>query len=189
MTGPPHDGRLLCYSKTQTLVSSWMSCTAPALLPSLIMAPKETVPTWRTWVPTPDDGLTTDTSETQLTTERELLAAGQEAQPVLRRDQHTQFLARNLLQGFPSRYQAYDASQPWLVYWTIQSFSILQVGLDDTNRQKYARTRPDQASPYPFTDLSTRSCSGSILKEVSEEVQDNMRICWLTTHPCAHWLS
>jgi protein farnesyltransferase subunit beta len=47
-----------------------------------------------------------------------------------------QFLVRNLVQGFPERYKSQDASQPWLLYWTLQAFSILQVGLDPGNKQR-----------------------------------------------------
>lgn len=96
---------------------------------------------WRTLIPTPDDGIYTDTLEEQHNTERELIDTGAKfasdaERLTLRRDMHVSFLARNLLQGFPSRYQGYDASQPWLVYWTVQAFALLQVGMDDTNRQK-----------------------------------------------------
>ncbi|KAF8879063.1 terpenoid cyclases/protein prenyltransferase alpha-alpha toroid [Infundibulicybe gibba] len=47
-----------------------------------------------------------------------------------------QFLARVFMQGFPIRYTSQDASQPWLLFWTIQSFSLLQVGLDPDSRQR-----------------------------------------------------
>ncbi|KAF7313263.1 Protein farnesyltransferase subunit beta [Mycena kentingensis (nom. inval.)] len=49
---------------------------------------------------------------------------------------HMNFLIRNLVQGFPARYTSQDASQPWLIFWTLQSFSILQVGLDPGNKQR-----------------------------------------------------
>ena len=48
-----------------------------------------------------------------------------------------QYLIRNLVQGFPTRYTSQDASQPWLMFWTVQSFGILQVALDPTTKQKY----------------------------------------------------
>jgi protein farnesyltransferase subunit beta len=47
-----------------------------------------------------------------------------------------QFLARNLAQGFLARYTSQDADQPWLLFWTLQSFSILQVGLDPADKQR-----------------------------------------------------
>ncbi|KAG2063531.1 terpenoid cyclases/Protein prenyltransferase [Suillus decipiens] len=38
-------------------------------------------------------------------------------------------------QGFPSRYISQDASQ--LLYWTLQSFSVMGVALDSNNKQKW----------------------------------------------------
>jgi len=55
----------------------------------------------------------------------------------LQKNMHLQFLARNMLQGFPARYMSQDASQPWLLFWTLQSFSVLQTGLDPGNRQRW----------------------------------------------------
>jgi protein farnesyltransferase subunit beta len=55
---------------------------------------------------------------------------------VLEKKSHIQFLIRNLVQGFPSRYISQDASQPWLLFWTVQSFSTLQVALDPGNKQR-----------------------------------------------------
>jgi protein farnesyltransferase subunit beta len=88
---------------------------------------------------TPTDGLKTDTSRVQAETEDVLLQhlpESAEQKPTLNEIAHKQWLARNLVQGFPSRYQAYDASQPWLMYWTLQSFCALQVGMDPDNKQK-----------------------------------------------------
>lgn len=62
-------------------------------------------------------------------------------EPSLDKNNHIQFLARNLLQGFPSRYTSQDASQPWLSFWTLHSLSILQVSLDPGNKQKCVRPR------------------------------------------------
>ncbi|KAF9039073.1 terpenoid cyclases/protein prenyltransferase alpha-alpha toroid [Panaeolus papilionaceus] len=56
--------------------------------------------------------------------------------PTLHKTSHIQWIARNLIQGFPSRYVSQDASQPWLLFWTLQAFSALQVGLDPGNRQR-----------------------------------------------------
>ena len=50
---------------------------------------------------------------------------------------HLQFLARHLIQGYPARYASQDVSQPWLMYYIMQSFSILQAGLDAGNKQKW----------------------------------------------------
>ena len=89
--------------------------------------------------PQPIDSYPTKTSDIQASTEEILLKyipSGPESQTVLQKNTHVQFLARNLLQGFPARYISQDASQPWLMYWTLHAFSILQVGLDPGNKQR-----------------------------------------------------
>lgn len=88
------------------------------------------------------DSFPTPTSKAQAETENVLLKhipdrSEGESPPTLLKNAHMQFLVRNLVQGFPSRYISQDASQPWLMFWTIQSFSILQVGLDPGNKQRY----------------------------------------------------
>lgn len=81
--------------------------------------------------PGPDDAFPTPTSHKQADTEAILLKLIPD-QPLAKVDKnaHVQFLARNFIQGFPIRYTSQDASQPWLMFWTLQSFSVLQVGLD-----------------------------------------------------------
>lgn len=56
--------------------------------------------------------------------------------PPLQRNVHLQYLVRNFSQGFPPRFVSLDASQPWLNYWTIQSFYILGAALDPQNKQR-----------------------------------------------------
>ncbi|KAJ7730846.1 terpenoid cyclases/protein prenyltransferase alpha-alpha toroid [Mycena maculata] len=102
--------------------------------------------------PVPIDSFPTPTSSTQAETEKVLLqhfpaADSTNATPTLQKNAHMQFLIRNLVQGFPQRYTSQDASQPWLMYWTLQAFSILQVGLDPGNRQKAIDTI--MASQHP----------------------------------------
>ncbi|KAF9464137.1 terpenoid cyclases/protein prenyltransferase alpha-alpha toroid [Collybia nuda] len=91
--------------------------------------------------PVPTDGFVTPTSTTQAETETVLLnhipdKSRPETLPVLQKNAHMQYLVRNLVQGFPARYVSQDASQPWLLFWTLQGFSILQVGLDPGNKQR-----------------------------------------------------
>ncbi|KZP13636.1 terpenoid cyclases/Protein prenyltransferase, partial [Athelia psychrophila] len=91
----------------------------------------------------PTDGFETDTSSIQAATEDIIashipLAPG--PPPTLNRNAHLQYLVRNLSQGFPAKYTSQDASQPWLMFWTVQSFSVLQVGLDPVNKQKIIDT-------------------------------------------------
>ena len=90
---------------------------------------------------TPVDGFPTHTSKSQAETEAVLIKhipdpTSTSAPPSLLKNAHMQFLVRNLVQGFPTRYISQDASQPWLIFWTVQAFSILQVGLDPGNKQR-----------------------------------------------------
>ncbi|KAF5369835.1 hypothetical protein D9758_001130 [Tetrapyrgos nigripes] len=88
---------------------------------------------------TPIDSYPTPTSKAQSETEEILLAhlpAPDNELPQLNKNSHLQFVARNLIQGFPARYVSQDASQPWLLFWTLQALSMLQVVLDPNNRQR-----------------------------------------------------
>lgn len=89
--------------------------------------------------PCPNDGFPTATSRIQAETEAVLLKhipESEAAAPTLQKKAHMQYLVRNLIQGFPTRYMSQDASQPWLMFWTLQSFGILQVALDPSTKQK-----------------------------------------------------
>lgn len=89
-----------------------------------------------------NDSYPTPTSRLQESTERILAShvpintTGTDYE--LKKDTHIQFIARVMLQGFPSKYISQDASQPWLMFWILESFSILQVGLDPGNKQRSA---------------------------------------------------
>ncbi|KAG6841519.1 hypothetical protein C0991_010133 [Blastosporella zonata] len=89
--------------------------------------------------PVPVDAFPTLTSNIQAEIESILLRhipSNPDDAPGLSKTAHMQFLVRNLVQGFPARYVSQDASQPWLLFWTIQGFSILQVDLDPGNKQR-----------------------------------------------------
>lgn len=93
--------------------------------------------------PTPTDAFPTSTSIAQAQTEVDLLQCLPDPDnqdnvhaPILTRNPHMQFLIRNLIQGFPARYTSQDASQPWLLFWTVQAFCLLQVELDPGNKQR-----------------------------------------------------
>jgi protein farnesyltransferase subunit beta len=101
---------------------------------------------------TPDDGYPTATSKLQRETEESLIrflpnhpihtgeqeeAKKQKAPSTfLEKKAHMQFLVKNLMQGFGNRYVSQDASQPWLLFWTLQAFSCLGVALDPDNKQR-----------------------------------------------------
>ncbi|KAI0750474.1 terpenoid cyclases/Protein prenyltransferase [Fomes fomentarius] len=93
--------------------------------------------------PTPTDGYETSTSSLQIETEnvikKHIPPAGTD-QSELQKKSHFEFLLRNLRQGFPERYTSQDASQPWLIYWTLQAFSVLGVGLDDQTKRRAVET-------------------------------------------------
>jgi protein farnesyltransferase subunit beta len=91
----------------------------------------------------PTDSYPTETSNLQAETEETLLKYTPEnadqvppTLSTLQKTSHLQFLVRNMLQGLPARYTSQDASQPWLLFWTVQGFSTLQVGLDPGNKQR-----------------------------------------------------
>jgi protein farnesyltransferase subunit beta len=91
------------------------------------------------------DSYPTETSALQARTEVTLLEHfpdDAKPYPLLHKSTHIQFLARNLLQGFTTKYTSQDASQPWLVYWSLHSLSLLQVDLDPDNKQRYMQ-HPD----------------------------------------------
>ena len=95
--------------------------------------------------PYPTDGFPTPTSKIQAETEAVLLKHIPDPSfnnelptptPTLQKKAHMQYLIRNLRHGFPTRYMSQDASQPWLTFWTVQSFAILQVSFDPDTKQK-----------------------------------------------------
>ena len=93
--------------------------------------------------PTPTDAYPTGTSNTQAETEYILqdqvpLDGGVPGSGgyVLNKNRHLELLVRNLVQGFPARYVSQDASQPWLMFWTLQSLSALQIGIDPDSKQR-----------------------------------------------------
>ncbi|ETW79021.1 hypothetical protein HETIRDRAFT_478327 [Heterobasidion irregulare TC 32-1] len=92
--------------------------------------------------PTPVDHFRTATSDLQEETEEIIHSTGLRSSgpPLLRKNEHLHFLLRNLRQGFPARYVHYDASQPWLLFWTLQGFSVLQVGMDPDTKQRAVDT-------------------------------------------------
>jgi protein farnesyltransferase subunit beta len=93
--------------------------------------------------PTPIDAYPTETSSLQGETEKVLQGqvpfdgnGSSSGGYILNRKGHLELLVRNLVQGFPARYMSQDASQPWLMYWTFQSFSALQVAIDPDTKQR-----------------------------------------------------
>ena len=131
----------------------------------------------------PNDSYQTPTSILQESTERILAPhippTASRADYELKRSSHVQSIARGMLQGFPSKYIGQDASQPWLIFWTLESFSILQVGLDPSNKQRSARS-----SSHPIQSInligrvigqSTRCLPVNIQMADSVAVQGNQR--------------
>ncbi|KAH8814706.1 terpenoid cyclases/Protein prenyltransferase [Flagelloscypha sp. PMI_526] len=96
----------------------------------------------------PNDHFPSPTSITQTETEDSLApflpksgdSSDERAVPPLDRNVHLQYLVKNMVQGLPSRYTSFDASQAWLLFWTLQSFATLQIGMDPGNKQKAINT-------------------------------------------------
>lgn len=89
--------------------------------------------------PTRTDSYPTETSKEQSVTETILAQhrpGPNQPKPSLNRNHHLQYLVRNLIQGFPGRFVSQDASQPWLVFWAVQSFYFLGAALDPDNKQR-----------------------------------------------------
>ncbi|KAG8832949.1 CAAX farnesyltransferase (FTase) subunit beta [Serendipita sp. 399] len=84
------------------------------------------------------DGFATPTSELQAKTEKDLRDAWKAAPKplILQRMRHFQWLKLLLFQGLPAKYKAQDASQPWILFWIIQSFQIMGVQLDQATKQR-----------------------------------------------------
>ncbi|KAJ4482410.1 terpenoid cyclases/protein prenyltransferase alpha-alpha toroid [Lentinula aciculospora] len=94
-----------------------------------------------------DDNYPTPTSVTQRSTVALLVkpsppSSSSESTPIqsgiLDTNLHLGYLGRHLLQGLPARYTSQDASQPWLLFWSLQSLSLLKVELDQRNKTKAA---------------------------------------------------
>lgn len=176
-----------------------LSSTTPSFavyLNSILSLVSLTKPTMRSLRPTPVDGYPTDTSTLQATTENVLQShwakqvAGDTNHVVaLKKDSHVQFLLRNLVQGFPPRYTSQDASQPWLIFWTLQGFSVLGVGLDEQTKRRYVVGMIDVSQSSPCAGRSTRFLLCSILPVVLLADQASSLTYCQPMHRCVRWQS
>ncbi|KAG8701066.1 CAAX farnesyltransferase (FTase) subunit beta [Ceratobasidium sp. 395] len=93
-----------------------------------------------TFKPTPTDGIETATSLSQFDTETAisdlLLVLKDPSNVQLNRSVHARWAYTALMQGLPGRYTSQDASQPWLLYWALQSLTCLGVQLDASTKQR-----------------------------------------------------
>ncbi|PVF99368.1 terpenoid cyclases/Protein prenyltransferase [Serendipita vermifera] len=84
------------------------------------------------------DGLSTPTSDLQIKTEKDLQQV-YSATPkplTLQRMRHFNWLKPLIFQGLPAGYKSQDASQPWLLFWIVQSFQLMGAGLDPQTKQR-----------------------------------------------------
>lgn len=84
------------------------------------------------------DGLATPTSVLQRETEQKIKEA-YDASPhplALQRLRHFNWLKVLLFQGLPAAYKSQDASQPWTLFWIVQSFQLMGAGLDPATKQR-----------------------------------------------------
>ncbi|KAB5589284.1 Protein farnesyltransferase subunit beta [Ceratobasidium theobromae] len=93
-----------------------------------------------TFKPTPTDGVDTATSFAQSDTESlisDLLLVLKDPSDIkLDRNAHARWAYTALMQGLPGRYTSQDASQPWLIYWALQTLTCLGVQLDPASKQR-----------------------------------------------------
>lgn len=93
-----------------------------------------------TFKPTPTDAVETATSIAQFDTETAisdlLLVLKDPSNVTLDRAMHARWSYTSLMQGLPGRYVSQDASQPWLLYWALQSLTSLGVQLDPASKQR-----------------------------------------------------
>lgn len=84
------------------------------------------------------DGLASPTSIIQHDVEQtiqETYAAA--AKPLaLQRMRHFNWLKKHLFEGLPAPYKSQDASQPWMLFWIVQSFQLMGAGLDPGTKQR-----------------------------------------------------
>jgi hypothetical protein len=144
--------------------------------------------------PTPINAYPTATSNLQADTENILQdhvpLEGGGGGCVLHKNRHLELLVRNLAQGFPARYVSQDASQPWLMFWTLQSFSALQIAIDPDTKQ---RCLSFSFLVSPCADMfflwclgqSILSCSGSTRMADSVVGPGRLRTYYLRTRLCA----
>ncbi|EJU01281.1 terpenoid cyclases/Protein prenyltransferase [Dacryopinax primogenitus] len=98
-------------------------------LPSLFSSPR----------PTPTDALSTPTSQDQSSTESLIIPLLSKPDTLHRRE-HMMWLLRLLFRGFPDSYSSQDASQPWLIYWVLQSLIQLGGVMDPESAKKGVQT-------------------------------------------------
>ena len=84
------------------------------------------------------DGFATPTSITQQDVEQQIQKAyASSTQPLtLHRMRHFNWLKVLLYQGLPAAYKSQDASQPWILFWIVQSFQLMGAGLDPGTKQR-----------------------------------------------------
>lgn len=142
--------------------------------------------------PARTDTYPTATSEEQAHTENILSQhrpLNGQAQPALQKNEHAQYLLRNFIQGFPARFISQDASQPWLYFWTLQSFYALGIALDPQNKQRYVglvylrRSCCERVN----VELLTRSSLVNTQKVDSEVDLVKRRICYRRMHLSVRW--
>lgn len=84
----------------------------------------------------------------------------------LNRNQHLNWLVRLLIQGFPARYTSQDASQPWLMYFVLQSFQVLGVAFDPDTKKKWVLQPPPSSYLMPSQSNQDNSCQAAPQRRV-----------------------
>lgn len=97
------------------------------------------------WVSTPSDGVSSPTLDSQLETERLISTKltehmGTFAVPTLDKGLHLSYLTGLIRAPLSMYFTALDASRPWLVYWVLHSYALLECELDPLGRRRVVDT-------------------------------------------------
>lgn len=102
-------------SETEQLIASLLGTTAPPRSPGGVKPPSRTAsPLAATFAGAGQD---------------------QSARTTLRKNEHAQYLA-SLFFKLPAGYVGLDASRPWLMFWTVHSWDLLGVALDQETKDR-----------------------------------------------------
>lgn len=60
--------------------------------------------------------------------------------PILRRKAHLAFIAKLLAKPLPAAYVGFDSTRPWLLYWSLHTYTLLNHPVDDVMRMRAVST-------------------------------------------------
>lgn len=100
--------------------------------------------------PLQDDTQPTPTSNEEASVEIDIASVldpfldpqpGEPSPPIeLHRGSHVAFLSKLLAKPLPAAYVGFDGTRPWLLYWSLHSFTLLGHAIDDVTRARAVST-------------------------------------------------